>query len=440
VVKGVNWHLLLLLPKMTQISDKREKERHETPEDDNSWEDLSDDEPRRRSKPRSTSSNSFRSATKSSARRRTPKPTPKPTPRRWNVYEDHGSPVRAPRELSVSPGPPPPRPAAVVPGPSLLVALPSGVDVLRYISDILGTVFRVLKIPISLVLATIACLYVISLASGAIRTALAPICSIPIVGLACPSLEPIKPKPIPNSGRVPRRPDFPGLLNVESKSLEALLDESAEGPGLALEIKKAEMATTDLVTLVHISKLNSREVLADSLRNFVKDARKVSRGLTRFSSRVGGAVDNIIAVNEYALGAIEAADAKSSSLSRFLPFGKSESKQVVMQTFTEAMNTLSTNMQRLVLEAEVSISDLNKLEEHLISIHEIVSRENSSISVARGELLAQTTPCSKALADIGTVHLPMSLRHCTCWRRWRRTWKSFVSAWPPPGLLAKPYQ
>lgn len=60
-----------------------------------------------------------------------------------------------------------------------------------------------------------------------------------------------------------------------------------------------------------------------------------------------------------------------------------------MRTFTEAMNTLSTNMQRLVLEAEVSISDLNKLEEHLISIHEIVSREDTSISGAKEELLAQ---------------------------------------------------
>jgi hypothetical protein len=57
--------------------------------------------------------------------------------------------------------------------------------------------------------------------------------------------------------------------------------------------------------------------------------------------------------------------------------------------FTEAMNTLSANMQRLVLEAEVSISDLNKLEEHLKSIHEVVSREDSSISTARAELLAQ---------------------------------------------------
>ena len=53
------------------------------------------------------------------------------------------------------------------------------------------------------------------------------------------------------------------------------------------------------------------------------------------------------------------------------------------------MNTLSTNMQRLILEAEVSISDLNKLEEHLKSIQEVVSREDISISVARGELLEQ---------------------------------------------------
>lgn len=102
---------------------------------------------------------------------------------------------------------------------------------------------------------------------------------------------------------------------------------------------------------------------------------------------------SIIAVNDYALNAIEATDSKYSafSLGRLLPFGQSESaaKQVVKRTFTEAMDTLSANMQRLVLEAEVSISDLNKLEEHLTSIHEIVAREDTSISVARGELLAQ---------------------------------------------------
>ena len=50
---------------------------------------------------------------------------------------------------------------------------------------------------------------------------------------------------------------------------------------------------------------------------------------------------------------------------------------------------LSANMQRLVLEAEASISDLNKLEKHLKSIHKIVTREGLSISSAKSELLAQ---------------------------------------------------
>lgn len=53
------------------------------------------------------------------------------------------------------------------------------------------------------------------------------------------------------------------------------------------------------------------------------------------------------------------------------------------------MNTLSANMRRLALEAEVSIADLNTLEEHLKSIHEIVSREDSSMTAAKDELLAQ---------------------------------------------------
>ena len=274
---------------MTQISGEREREQRE---DDNSWEDISDDELRRHSEPPSTTpTNSFRSATRSSARRKPAKAT---SPRR-STHVDQRS-LRAPRESTPGPpppSPPPPPPAGVV-GPGLLGALPSIADVLHYISDILGTMFRVLKTPISLVLATIACIYVISFASGAIRTALAPICSIPIISLACPAFEPIKPHPVPHSDRNPRRPDFPGLLNVESKTLEALLDETLEGPGLGLEIKKAEMATSDLVTLVRVSKLNSREVISDFLDKFVKDARKVSRGLTRFSSRVGGAVDKCV--------------------------------------------------------------------------------------------------------------------------------------------------
>lgn len=294
---------------MTRILYGREKEHRESLEDDHSWEDVSDDEPRRPSAPPSTvgsPSSSFRRVTRSTARIRKSAKTTSP---RRPTHGDTRTPARVQRELNFTPPhqsmPPPYRPIPPphqplppphqptgVPGPSFLETLP--MHALRYVSDILGTVFRILKIPISLVLVVCACIYVISLASGAIRTALSPICSIPIISLACPPLN--KHHPGSTSNRVVRRADFPRLLDVEHKTLEALLDETVEGPGLALEIKKAELATSDLVTLVRVSKLNSRDALADSLGEFVKDARKVGRGLTRFSSRVGGAVDKYVIV------------------------------------------------------------------------------------------------------------------------------------------------
>ena len=88
--------------------------------------------------------------------------------------------------------------------------------------------------------------------------------------------------------------DFPRLLNLESGTFEALLDESVKGPVLALQMKDVGIATSDLATLVRISGLNSREVLAESLNGFAKDARKVSRGLTRFDSKVRGTVDEYV--------------------------------------------------------------------------------------------------------------------------------------------------
>ncbi|KAH8983399.1 hypothetical protein EDB86DRAFT_2967167, partial [Lactarius hatsudake] len=288
----------------------------------------------------------------------------------------------------------PPKPVAI-PGPGLGT---QALDTLRHVSDILGTVLWTLKTPISFVLVIFACTYAILIVSGATSTALAPICSIPIVSLVCPTLHPY---PTPPSNHVPRRADVPRLLDVESKILEPLVDETAEDSELALEIKKAEIATSDLVTLVRVSNLNGRDVLVDSLSDFVKDAHRVGRGLTRFSSQVD-AVDNIIAMDDHALRVIEPAgseDVISYALmfikNSFSPFSlntfRSATQEVGVRIFVEVMDTLSVHMQRLVLEAEVSISDLNKLEEHLSSIHEIVSREDGSISATREHLAQLST-------------------------------------------------
>jgi len=184
---------------------------------------------------------------------------------------------------------------ANTPGPKISNVLASSlIHVVCYIAEVLGTFVRVMKLPLSMALVVFVCAYTVSVMSGAVASALAPICSTPVISLLCVTSKPREPSRPPKSDRTPRWADFPSLLNVESKTFESLLDEMVEGPGLALEIRKAEMATSDLATLVRVSDLKSREFLANSLSEFVKDARKVGRGLTRFSSKVGGTVDTYV--------------------------------------------------------------------------------------------------------------------------------------------------
>lgn len=101
---------------------------------------------------------------------------------------------------------------------------------------------------------------------------------------------------------------------------------------------------------------------------------------------------SVMAVNDYALHAIEEAQAPSRySLKSLSPWTspRRSTKQVVTETFGQAMNVLSGNMERLILEAETSLLNLDTLEERLTTLHEMVTREDSSLSTAKEELLAE---------------------------------------------------
>lgn len=166
--------------------------------------------------------------------------------------------------------------------------------VLCYLVEVFCTVLRIVKYPISNILAIVVCAYALTIMLRPVKSALAPMCSIPVISLLCPVGAHVGPSRAPNPQHTPVWADFPSLMKVENKTFESLIDEILEGAGLALEIKKAEMATSDLVTLVGTSNMDSRKVLTDTLRAFEKDARKASRRLTRFGSKVGGAVDKYV--------------------------------------------------------------------------------------------------------------------------------------------------
>ncbi|KAF9524867.1 hypothetical protein CPB83DRAFT_909639 [Crepidotus variabilis] len=211
----------------------------------------------------------------------------------------------------------------------------------------------------------------------AIQTALAPICILPGFFRF----------PVYTWGTVPpiRRSqwaDYPRLIEAETKAFDQLMDGFVGGGALLLEVKHAEMATEELLSLIQISDLKAKDVLASLLYEFVYDAKRTCRGLQKISAKVGGAADNIIVVNDHALKSIEAARSNEPSrLMRALTPGPPKDKpidEIVAETFKVATNTFSRNLESLIVEAKVSLENLRGLGERLDSLHKLLSRENAS--------------------------------------------------------------
>ncbi|KAF9524869.1 hypothetical protein CPB83DRAFT_773120 [Crepidotus variabilis] len=268
-------------------------------------------------------------------------------------------------------------------------AVDGGAFVAKYSLDIVKRSLQMLKIPFSIVFMLLILGSVLSWARPTIQTALAPICILPGV-----SRLPICTWGTASSpSRRPQWADYPRLVEAETKTFDQLMDGFVGGGALSLEVKHAEMATQDLVSLIQISDLKAKDTLASLLYEFIYDAKKTGRGLQKLSSKVGGAVDNIMAVNDYALKSIEATRSNEPSrlmqaLTPWRPRRK-PTDEIVAETFEEATDVLSRNLERLILEAEVSLKNLQDLEERLNSLHELLSREDAFISGAKEDILAE---------------------------------------------------
>jgi hypothetical protein len=172
-----------------------------------------------------------------------------------------------------------------------------------------------------------------------------------------------------------------------------MVDESLLGPitpsSLSLSFKKSEMATVDLIGLVHLSDLKNRQSLVNALSEFVSDAREAGLSLARLDAKMNGALDSIMAVNEYALNQIESAREKEPSklVSALVPWRQGKMvDEVVKETFLDVMDMLNENLERVVLEVLVNTQNLNTLQEKLRTIHDIVAREDKSVTEERDAL------------------------------------------------------
>ena len=159
---------------------------------------------------------------------------------------------------------------------------------IRYVWDVSSRAFHHSRYMLGFLLA----LWIVALitlqVSPTFWGAISPVCYLPLISSSdlCKTWR----NAIPGK-QAPQWADYPKMVDLQSKTFEQLLDESIGGSALSLEVKKAEMTISDLISFVRLSSLKAKDSLANSLIDFVLDAKKAGRGLQKLSSKIGGTVD-----------------------------------------------------------------------------------------------------------------------------------------------------
>jgi len=194
---------------------------------------------------------------------------------------------------------------------------------------------------------------------------------------------PIKPPPPVN---------FEELVHLQGSTFEKLVGETASASQLSMGVLKAEMATRDLSLVVRFSNLKSKESIADSLDTISADAKRTGRGLSKLEARVIGAIDEVMALNSYAMATIGDAPKKAPSplLQAVSPYKLGPTaEEMITEAFVVAMDQSERVIQKLILETEISWQNLEQLDADIAVLHEIVMHEDKHTTAEQDELLVQ---------------------------------------------------
>ncbi|RXW16330.1 hypothetical protein EST38_g9520 [Candolleomyces aberdarensis] len=324
----------------------------------------------------------------------------KATPAGASRQSRHATPAPAPAPV---PAPTPPLP------PPLPLELPTTRTALHHTLTLIGWLFEYamsivrpalsyFRYPLIIILLLFLVAALLNKVTFALSSAFSPICYAPGFSLTpmCKWVTQMASQPS-GGAHDPHKvqwADYSGLVDVQSRTFEQLAEDSltsgVSGSSLSLHIKKAEMATADLIALIRLSDLHSRDSLVDTLSEFVQDARITEMSLHRLDSKVNGAIDSIMAMNDFAMRSIDSARANEPGPFEALMIWRPSKKptdEVVRETFSDAMHLMSGQLERLIVEHEANHANLDRLEEKLSTLRDIVARENKTVGEAKEELL-----------------------------------------------------
>lgn len=299
-------------------------------------------------------------------------------------------------------------------GERVAASLPNAaLDVLSWVFSVIGLAFRYAQRPLAALLAIyLLCgglIMVQNMVTQSLFVSLSPLCRIPGASyldlpfcphLADPPAPEFKDKDQKDGGT--GHVEFDDLMAVQAQ-FEQVLERSADGVSLPMEMKRSEASIRDLRTMVRYSDLTARDELAHEFDGYVEAARTSSSDLQRFNTHVGSAVDSIISVNRWMVRFLDslsddhAGDGKGLLWSwaewAFTPFQPAVvpegvfDERALRDKYIEHTTLLSERISSLILEANAILRHLGQAESHLNLIYEISTRSTQNIKTKRDQIM-----------------------------------------------------
>lgn len=209
-------------------------------------------------------------------------------------------------------------------------------------------------------------------------------CAIPVVSSLLPFCDQSSPE-------YAQPVEFEKLVNIQAQ-FEDVLDSAVQGSLLPVDMKRSEAAVRDLKHVVKYSHLPSREGLLFEFQNFIELARTTSDDLTKFNSRIGRAVDQIISVNKHTLQVIDGfkeSDASRGAIARYFFGSTGLTDQHLLNQYLKHTSQVEDQIITLITEAEALKRLLNILDDHLDHIQDIVTRDGVNLQSSKDQLLSE---------------------------------------------------
>ncbi|GKT64561.1 hypothetical protein ColTof4_06955 [Colletotrichum tofieldiae] len=276
-------------------------------------------------------------------------------------------------------------------------------NILAWVFNVIGMALGYIQKPLALCLAVWlffgASIMLQNLVTKSITTSLSPLCRIP--GAAYLDL-PFCPSFASSTGggqdAGSSNVEFDDLMNVQSQ-FEQVLERSADGVSLPMEMKRSESSIRDLRTMVRYSELPQRDELVYEFNEYIDTARMTAADLQKFNVHVGSAVDSVISINRWTSRYLDTLSASENtdvgvvsqwSSWLFYPFTPTVtpfSERTLLDKYIEHTAMVSDRISSLIVEAQGVLLLLTKAEEHLNQIYELVTRSSNSVKSRRDEVL-----------------------------------------------------